>query len=120
MPRDSRALTRAARRRADAHEDLPYQKAREQVIVIRQLATEEEITFEQAQAIYDDPLNQLLCETCQWTVGMICPECPGCGCYNGRCSGWRHREYMHDDERDDLYACDECGGDTRTGYDCQC
>jgi hypothetical protein len=71
MPRDSRALTRAARRRAAAHADLPYQKARDQVIVIHQLATEEEIPFAAAEAIFDDPLNQVLCERCGWTVGML-------------------------------------------------
>lgn len=68
----------------------------------------------------NDPANQLLCETCGWTVGMVCPECPGCGCYNGQCTGWRHLEYMHEDERRDYYACDECGGDTRNHYSCTC
>lgn len=56
--------------------------------------------------------DELLCKKCGWTVSMICPECPGCGCYNGRCSGWRHEEYMSDDERserDDERGCPECG-----------
>jgi hypothetical protein len=61
-----------------------------------------------------DPRNQLLCETCGWTNGMVCPECPGCGCYNDQCSGWRHHEYAHDDEDDDPYGtgCRECGAGT--------
>ncbi|MEU6562665.1 hypothetical protein [Nocardia nova] len=119
MPRDSRALTRAARTRANEHE-IPYQRAREDVIAIHELAAANELTFAEAEVVHDDPRNELLCETCGWTVGMVCPECPGCGCYNGRCSGWRHREYMHEDDLDELYACEECGGDTRTGYDCAC
>jgi hypothetical protein len=68
----------------------------------------------------NDPANQLLCETCGWTVGMVCPECPGCGCYNGQCSGWRHNEYMDEEQRAEQYACEECGGDTRSPYSCQC
>lgn len=37
--------------------------------------------------------DDVLCERCGWTYGMICPEClPGCGCSRG-CSGWRHAEY---------------------------
>lgn len=36
--------------------------------------------------------NDILCGTCGWTYGMICPECPGCGCCNGQCSEWRHEE----------------------------
>ncbi|MFB7592338.1 hypothetical protein [Streptomyces sp. NPDC056169] len=64
----------------------------------------------------NNPLSQILCEKCDWTVGMACPECPGCGCYNGRCSGWRHEEYQAqmdaatgEDADHDLYGCDECG-----------
>ncbi|MGW8357693.1 hypothetical protein [Streptomyces wedmorensis] len=41
-----------------------------------------------------DVRNQIMCDKCDWTYGMICPECPGCGCYNGECSGWRHWEYQ--------------------------
>lgn len=119
MPREARALTRAARRRAGAHK-IPYQQAREDVIAIREIANDYDLTDADAEAVYDDPRNELLCETCRWTVGMVCPECPGCGCYNGRCSGWRHREYMDEDELAQLSACEECGGDTRTGYSCEC
>jgi hypothetical protein len=68
----------------------------------------------------NDPLNQIMCETCGWTVAMVCPECPGCGCYNRQCTGWRHEEYMHQDELADKYACEECGGDTRNHYECSC
>ncbi|MEU9849216.1 hypothetical protein [Streptomyces sp. NPDC047985] len=64
-----------------------------------------------------DPRNQLLCETCGWTNSMVCPECPGCGCYNDQCSGWRHAEYEAEmraatgdyDPDDDPNACEECG-----------
>ncbi|GAA3760812.1 hypothetical protein GCM10022402_43320 [Salinactinospora qingdaonensis] len=58
----------------------------------------------------NDPRNQVMCETCGWVWGMVCPECPGCGCYNAVCSGWRHHEYMDEDERAELTACDEYGG----------
>ncbi|MFK0252069.1 hypothetical protein [Streptomyces sp. NPDC090445] len=34
---------------------------------------------------------------------MVCPDCPGCGCYTGRCSGWRHGEYGAD-QNDDTEA----------------
>jgi hypothetical protein len=57
----------------------------------------------------NDPRNQLLCEKCGWTNGMVCPECPGCGCYSNQCSGWRHREYADDDPDYDQNACPECG-----------
>ncbi|WP_370973651.1 hypothetical protein [Amycolatopsis sp. cg9] len=120
MPRDSRALTRAARKRSSERE-LPYQTARTDVLAIRQLMDDGELTFDEAEAVYDDPANKLLCETCGWTVGMVCPECvPGCGCNNGRCSGWRHEEYMSDDERDELNACPDCGGDVTSPYGCEC
>jgi hypothetical protein len=86
---------------------------------------ENELSWEEAEAAYDDPANQLLCETCGWTLGMICPECPGCGCYTGQCSGWRHREYSSDDEQDERRedeCCEECGADVSLGsYDeCAC
>jgi hypothetical protein len=70
-------------------------------------------------AVIDDPANQVLCETCGRTNAMACPECPsGCGCSTG-CSGWRHAEYVREDElnedRDDV--C-ECG--STTVYECVC
>jgi hypothetical protein len=119
MPQSTRALTRAARRRS-REKNLPYQQAREDVIVIHQLASEDELTWDEAEAVYDDPANQILCETCGWTMGMACPECTGCGCNNFTCTGWRHEEYMDSDELAELYACDDCGGDTRNHYSCQC
>jgi hypothetical protein len=81
-----------------------------------------DLTYTEASEILADPANQLLCETCGWTLGMICPECPGCACYNGRCSGWRHGEYAHEDDRDPSEdACDECGGTfSLAGYDAGC
>lgn len=77
-------------------------------------------TFAQAQSEYDDPRNQIMCETCGWTYGMVCPECPGCGCYNGRCTGWRHDEFMDDDERAERDECPECGGNINNHYECRC
>lgn len=58
-----------------------------------------------------DTTRQLLCETCGWSVAMVCPECPGCGCYNGQCTGWRHSEYAEDDPDNDVdsWGCPECG-----------
>lgn len=123
MPSANRALTRAARSRAAA-EKIPYTKARETELAIRDRMDETGEGYGEAEAIVTDPANQLLCGTCGWTVGMVCPECPkGCGCESG-CRGWRHREYMHPDDLAELEAaeaeCPECGGDTRTGYDCDC
>jgi hypothetical protein len=123
MPKDTRALTRAARARAKA-ESVPYTQARETLLFIRERMDETGDTFADVEAFVTDPANKTMCETCGWTFGMVCPECPGCGCYNRRCSGWRHREYMHEDELRELEEleaeCPECGGDTRTGYDCDC
>jgi hypothetical protein len=74
---------------------------------------------------FDEVANEVACETCGWTNAMLCPECPGCGCYNDQCSGWRHEEYMTDDERAELCEqerCEECGADVSLGsYDeCVC
>jgi hypothetical protein len=120
MPRDTRALTRAVRNRA-AEKNIPYQKAHEDVLAIRILAVEDELTYDEAQAKFDDPLQQLLCDNCGWTVAMACPECsPGCGCNNLTCSGWRHLEYMTEEEEEELNACPECGGDGTSPYACAC
>ncbi|WP_331765129.1 hypothetical protein [Nocardia sp. NBC_01388] len=116
MPRDSRALTRTARRRAK-ETGQSYQQAREDAQAIHELMDADDLTWEEAQAVYDDPRNQLLCGKCGWTVGMVCPECPGCGCYNGRCSGWRHWEYA-DTEDEEPFECEECGA--RDDYQCNC
>ncbi|GGM77265.1 hypothetical protein GCM10012275_54890 [Longimycelium tulufanense] len=66
----------------------------------------------------DDTTNDLLCKTCGWTVNMVCPECPkGCGCET-RCTGWRHHEYVNEDDLVDGNVCDECGASD--GYGCNC
>lgn len=111
---------------ADAIALLEHPDDGERTILAEYLSAYTDITTYKDAVAYleqerNDPANQLLCETCGWTVGMICPECPGgCGCYNGRCSGWRHDEWMTEDERRELNACVECGGDTSNHYDCQC
>ncbi|MFL4496508.1 hypothetical protein ACJ6WD_35500 [Streptomyces sp. VTCC 41912] len=61
----------------------------------------------------NDPANQVMCRTCGWTYGMVCPECAkGCGC-EYQCSGWRHEEMRAAtgdyDADDDPYGCPECG-----------
>lgn len=123
MPSDTRALTRAARRRAKT-DGVPFTKARETELAIRERMDADGESYAEAEAFVTDPANEVLCHKCGWTNGMVCPECPGCGCYNHQCTGWRHREYMHPDERAEIEAaeaeCPECGGDTRTGYDCDC
>nr|AHC28169.1 hypothetical protein pFP12.26 [Streptomyces sp. F11] len=72
----------------------------------------------------NDPRNKVMCEKCGWTYGMVCPECPGCGCYNGQCSGWRHHEYEEPDYDDPDYGvyCRECGaGGSGNPYEeCTC
>lgn len=80
---------------------------------IRERMAEADETYEQAEAWYDDPANAMLCGTCGWSRGMVCPECPrGCGCVVG-CSGWRHREWgLLDDDEDDDHGCRECGADS--------
>ncbi|MEV3925871.1 hypothetical protein [Actinomadura coerulea] len=123
MPSATRALTRAARRRAKT-EGVTYIKARETELSILDRMDETGENYTQAEAVVTDPRNEVFCDKCGWTVSMVCPECPGCGCYDHSCSGWRHREYMHPDDLAELEAaeaeCPECGGDTRTGYDCNC
>lgn len=77
-----------------------------------------------ALAVLDDPLNQTLCEECGWIVAWVCPECPGCGCYSGQCSGWRHAEVSAmygDDDPEEAMGCDECGSGSGGPYDeCMC
>jgi hypothetical protein len=123
MPSDTRALSRAARARAKA-ETIPYTQARETELAIRTRMDETGETYMQAEAFVTDPANEVFCEKCGWTNAMVCPECPGCGCYDHECRGWRHREFMHPDELAEIERaeaeCPECGGDTRTGYDCNC
>jgi len=125
MPQNTRALTRAARERAQA-EGIPYTTARHQLLWIQELVDDGAFeTREEADEYVSDPRNEVLCRSCGWTVGMVCPECPrGCGCETG-CTGWRHREWgpHDDDDPEGQYVdCDDCGGscDYRTGYGCAC
>jgi hypothetical protein len=117
MPTNARSLTRAARHRARATGE-KYTEARAALLAIRERMELFDETFEEAEACLADPRNQLLCDTCGWTVGMICPECsPGCGCATN-CSGWRHHEYRHEDDiEDEPWEC-ECGADHE--YSCVC
>ncbi|MFR9675763.1 hypothetical protein [Streptomyces sp. TR02-1] len=63
-------------------------------------------TLDEALAFVRDPRRQVMCDVCGWTWGMVCPECPGCGCYSGECTGWRHHEYAEEDP--DFEPEDEC------------
>lgn len=103
----SRALTRAIRARQHAT-GTSYTNARTAVLEIREIAEDNDLTFAEAEAEYDDPRNQLLCHNCGWTVGMICPECAlGCGC-DTTCIGWRHYEEDRDDDEPER-GCPDCG-----------
>jgi hypothetical protein len=77
--------------------------------------------YAEAVAFLEDPANELLCEVCGWTMGMICPECSkGCGCET-RCSGWRHAEWGFEDDDDPASSeCPECGGELDSPYGCDC
>jgi hypothetical protein len=94
--------------------------ARTSVQEIQELAESNDYTFIEAQAVYEDPRNQVMCQECGWTYGMVCPECPGCGCYNGRCTGWRHGEFDDDDEDRERDECPDCGGNVNNHYECRC
>jgi hypothetical protein len=81
--------------------------------------TAEEVarTEVELRGLYGDdapPVEGPLCQLCGWTIGMVCPECAGCGCYTGTCTGWRHGEFAGDDDLDDKStdagACEWCGG----------
>lgn len=77
---------------------------------VRELMDANDWSYDEVVAWREDPRNKSMCDRCDWTFGMICPECPGCGCYNGQCSGWRHQEYAHDDDDHyEDYGCCECG-----------
>ncbi len=115
----NRAFTRAVRARAERTGE-PYTVALRSVTTIREIAEAEDVDLVKAEGIHDDPANQIACGRCGWTNGMLCPECPGCGCYNSSCSGWRHREFMDEDERRALDTCPDCGGDTQGDYGCTC
>lgn len=122
---DRRALTRAIRDR-QTKTGKSYADARTDVLRIQELAESGEYTYDEAQQVFDDPANDVMCEICGWTYGMVCPECAGCGC-DHRCTGWRHAEFASDDADPEEYRveCEECGGsyDSRhgsNGYDCTC
>ncbi|MFJ4902793.1 hypothetical protein [Streptomyces sp. NPDC088727] len=52
-------------------------------------------------ALDHNPRFKTLCETCGWSLDMICPECPeGCGCSTG-CTGWRHGGFSQDSDADE-------------------
>lgn len=109
----NRARTRDARARAKAAGE-SYTTALRAVTMIRRIAAAEEISLDEAEQVYDDPGNQMLCGTCGWTMGMICPECAkGCGCVPpSECDNYRHRDWGNFDTDDDPqdYGCPECGG----------
>lgn len=115
-----RDAERIARRVALGEVDAP-----EAVEAIKEIAREHGTSYDAAEAWYDAPENQVMCEDCGWTFAMVCPECAGCGCDHS-CTGWRHRDYGLDDDDDDVDRyetdCPECGGsyDSRTGYGCAC
>jgi hypothetical protein len=78
-------------------------------------------TYADALAWLDDPANEVMCDTCGWTWGMVCPECDkGCGCET-RCTGWRHDNYsdLSEDDHDDE-GCEECGAGSGPYDECQC
>ncbi|MFF4777588.1 hypothetical protein ACFY05_32495 [Microtetraspora fusca] len=122
MPHNNRDFGRAVRELMQHRPGQTYTATR--VELLEWMDGRDE-TPQEAVAIMTNPLNELLCEECGWTVGMVCPECPGCGCYTGRCSGWRHHEYMDDDARRELFeeedTCEECGGSISLAcYDAGC
>ncbi|GAA4155112.1 hypothetical protein [Actinomadura keratinilytica] len=117
MPRDSRALTRAARARAELHE-ISYTRAREVELAIHARMTATGETYADAEDAIIGPAPTV-CPACG--TARLCPECPGCACYTGRCSGWRHREYLADDGDGpaDDDGCPECGLGGQHGV-CEC
>jgi hypothetical protein len=122
MPSDSRALTRAARTRSAA-DGVPYTKARETELAIRARMKDAGETYTEAEAAVQSVEGLEFCDRCGGPI--ICPECPGCACYNGRCTGWRHTgsvDFERDEDPDPLDdVCEECGGSERlAGYDAGC
>lgn len=96
---------------------------------VRALMDEDEEQFEtraKALAWLDDPANEVMCQVCGWTRGMVCPECAkGCGCET-RCTGWRHQEWGgtggigEDDDEDVESYCPECGAAEGLYEECRC
>jgi len=118
---------------ADAIPLLDHPDADEREMLVEYLETYVDINTYREAVDYlrqeqNNPRNQILCETCGWTVEMICPECPGCGCYNRQCSGWRHEEYQaeldaatgEDCDYDDPNACYDCGAGGNPYDECVC
>lgn len=85
----SNDLSRATRELMKHRPGQPYTAVRAELV--GWLDGREETPAE-AVAIMTDPANEVMCERCGWTNGMVCPECSGCGCENGWCTGWRHKE----------------------------
>ena len=81
MPKDTRARTRAIRAHqaatglsytaAAAALDAPWKPG---YISITECMQENGYDYAGAVAFLEDPANELLCEICGWTVGMICPS----------------------------------------------
>lgn len=117
-----RDLQRAARARQKARSGLSYHQARDDVLEIREIADENEWSYDEAEKWYDDPGNQPICDVCGLLARYACPECSGCMCET-RCTGWRHAQWRADldlDE-DDYDVCFDCGGRRdNSGYGCDC
>jgi hypothetical protein len=138
--------TKAAARERAAREKIPYIQARAIEDAIARLMAERGLdreaaaeldgrardlmdrdeefeTYDDALAWLDDPANEVMCDTCGWTWGMVCPECDkGCGCET-RCTGWRHKDWSNsgdDEDMDDRWECEECGGGDDAYTGCQC
>ncbi len=122
VPASSEELEAAVRART-ASTGSDREQALHDVQVIREIAEENDWTYAEAEAWYDAPENQVMCEDCGWTYGMVCPECTkGCGC-EYQCTGWRHQEWNDDDDDDTDDGCPECGagGPDSSPYDeCAC
>ena len=126
MPKDTRARTRAIRAHmaaaglgytaAAAALDAPFKPG---YISISECMREGGYDYADAVAFLEDPANELLCEICGWTAGMVCPECSkGCGCVTN-CTGWRHGEWGAENH-DEPTACPDCGGEMGSPYGCDC
>jgi hypothetical protein len=125
MPQDTRARTRAIRDRmaaagerytqAAAALDAPFEPG---LLSISERMQETGDSYAEAVAFLEDPANREMCDRCGWTYGMACPECPGCGCYTGRCTGWRHGEFDAGLDDDSGSYCAECGANSH--YECTC